>query len=376
MVGCGGSNAATDLKRLGRLNPPYEPCMRSVAEELQMRIIDSHFHWWPRPIFDRLCSRKEFPRAVVNNRGGYAYLRKSTDKTPLNTWAEWFDLDKQLAYMDTLGHEVDVVCSIGPFSIYFSDLPPDEGRDAAIEWNEYMAGAQRQYPDRLWASAAVPLTDTRMAIEVLDHAVGKLGLMGVNIPGSVGDDPRIDAERLEPFYARVEELGIPMFLHPTDAVFVEMLEGYNGALHLSLGRVIEVSVAASRLILSGLTERHPRLKVVLSHTGGALPYQSGRMDKNTRKANLPQPASAYMKRMYTDTVSPHAMGMKFAIDYYGIDHVMYGSDYPCWSPEEALNLLHTLGLSAEEQRKIFYENARRILGLREAGTPTVSAGVA
>jgi aminocarboxymuconate-semialdehyde decarboxylase len=341
-----------------------------------MRIIDSHFHWWPRPIFDRLCSRKGFPRAVVNNRGGYAYLRKSTDKTPLNSWAEWFDLDKQLEYMDTLGHQVDVVCSTGPFSIYFSDLSPGEGGDAAMEWNEYMAGAQRQHQGRLWASAAVPLTDTRTAIDVLDHAIGKLGLMGVNIPGSIGDDPRIDAERLEPFYARVEDLGIPMFLHPTDAVFVEMLEGYNGALHLSLGRVVEVSVAASRLILSGMMERHPRLKVVLSHTGGALPYQSGRMDKNTRKANLPQPVSTYMKRMYTDTVSPHAMGMKFAIDYYGVDHVMYGSDYPCWSPEEALKHLHALGLSAEDQRKIFFENARRILGLRGAGSPAVSAGVA
>jgi aminocarboxymuconate-semialdehyde decarboxylase len=341
-----------------------------------MRVIDSHFHWWPRPVFDRLCSRKGFPRAVVNNRGGYAYLRKSTDKTPLNSWAEWFDLDRQLAHMDALGDAVAVVCSTGPFSIYFSDLPADEGADAALEWNEYMAGAQRQYRERFWASAAVPLADTRIAIDVLDHAVGKLGLMGVNIPGSVGDDPHIDAERLEPFYARVEELGIPMFLHPTDAVFVEMLEGYNGALHLSLGRVIEVSVAASRLILSGLMERHPRLKVVLSHTGGALPYQSGRLDKNTTKASLPQPFSTYMKRMYTDTVSPHAMGMKFAIDYYGIDHVMYGSDYPCWSPKEALKHLDTLGLSAEDRQKVFHDNARRILGLRDAGTPAASAGVA
>jgi aminocarboxymuconate-semialdehyde decarboxylase len=341
-----------------------------------MRIIDSHFHWWPRPIFERLCNRKGFPRAVVNNRGGYSYLRKPTDKTPLSSWAEWYDLDKQLEYMDRLGHQVDVVCSIGPFSIYFSDLPPEEGRDAAIEWNEYMAGAQRQYPNRLWASAAVPLTDTRIAIEVLNHAVEKLGLMGVNIPGSIGDYPRIDAERLEPFYARVEELGIPMFLHPTDAVFVEILEGYNGALHLSLGRVIEVSVAASRLILSGVMERHPKLKLVLSHTGGALPYQSGRMDKNTRKANLPKPFSTYMKQMYTDTVSPHAMGMKFAIDYYGIDNVMYGTDYPCWSPEEALENLETLKLPPEVKQKIFYDNARHILGLRDADMPAVSDRVA
>lgn len=337
-----------------------------------MRIIDSHFHWWPRPFFEQLCKRKGFPRAAVNGQGGYDYLRNDHSDT-LRSWAEWFDLDRQLEYMDSLGHEIDVVCSIGPFSIYFSDLPPDEGRDAAMAWNEHMADAQRRYPGRVWASAAVPLTDTRIAIEVLDHAVGKLGLMGVNLPGSVGDDPRIDAERLAPFYARVEELGLPMFLHPTDAVFVDMLAGYNDALHLSLGRVIEVSVAAMRLILSGMMERHPRLKIVMSHTGGALPYQSGRMDKNTKKAALPQPVSTYMKRMFTDTVSPHSAGMKFAIDYYGIDNVMYGTDYPCWEPKETLRLLDELNLSAGDKQKLFYDNARRILNLHERGAALAAA---
>src|SRR5262249_50833887 len=290
----------------------------------------------------------------------------------LNSWAEWFDLDKQLEHMDGLGHQVDVVCSIGPFSVFFSDLPPEEGRDFAIQWNEEMAGAQRKYPGRLWASAAVPLVDTRIAIEVLDDAVNRLGLMGVNLPGSIGNDQRIDAERLEPFYARVEELGLPMFLHPTDAVFAEMLEGYDGALHLSLGRVVEVSVAAMRLVLSGLLERHPNLKLVMSHTGGALPYQSGRMDKNTPRAKLPKPASTYLKRMYTDTVSPHSAGMEFAIKYYGIDHVMYGTDYPCWDPATALKLLDELKLSKEDQEKLFYANARRILGLRDPAQPRPS----
>jgi aminocarboxymuconate-semialdehyde decarboxylase len=247
--------------------------------------------------------------------------------------------------------------------VFFSDLPPEEGRDFAIQWNEEMASAQRRYPGRLWASAAVPLVDTRIAIEVLDDAVGRLGLMGVNLPGSIGSDARIDAERLEPFYARVAELGLPMLLHPTDAVFVDMLDGYDGALHLSLGRVVEVSVAAMRLVLSGMMERHPNLKIVMSHTGGALPYQSGRMDKNSEKARLPRPASDYLKRMYTDTVSPHAAGMKFAIDYYGIDHVMYGTDYPCWDPATALKLLDELDLSKADKEKLFYGNARRILGL-------------
>ena len=74
----------------------------------------------------------------------------------------------------------------------------------------------------------------------MDDAVNRLGLMGVNLPGSVGEDARIDAERLQPFYAHCAKLGLPMFLHPTDVIFQDMLDGYDGALHLSLGRVIEV----------------------------------------------------------------------------------------------------------------------------------------
>jgi aminocarboxymuconate-semialdehyde decarboxylase len=228
-----------------------------------------------------------------------------------------------------------------------------------------MAGAQRKYPGRVWASAAIPLVDTTIAIEVLDDAINRLGLMGANIPGSIGRDPRIDAERLAPFYAHAQELDVPLFLHPTDAVFGDGLQGYGGALQLSLGRIIEVSVAASRLVFSGLMERYPNLRIVMSHTGGALPYQSGRMDKNGKNAKLPRPPSTYMKRMYTDTVTPHSMGMRFAIDYYGIDRVMYGSDYPCWDPATALALLDELNLSDADKDKLFYRNARRILGLRD-----------
>ena len=339
-----------------------------------MRIIDSHFHWWPRSIFDTLCKRTAYPLCERNGRGGYNYVGHQ-GRPSLNSWTEWFDLDRQLEHMDGLGHQVGVVCSIGPFSIYFSDLPPAEGRDAAMAWNAEMAGAQRKYPGRVWASAAVPLTDTKIAIEVLDHAILKLGLMGVNIPGSIGRDTRIDAERLAPFYARIEELGVPLFLHPTDAVFGEDLEGYGGALQLSLGRVIEVSVTASRLVFSGLMERHPNLKIVMSHTGGALPYQSGRMDKNGKAAKLPRPPSTYIRRMFTDTVSPHSMGMKFAIEYYGIDQVMYGSDYPCWDPATALALIDEIGLPQAEKDKLFYSNAQRILGLRDTTQANVREAV-
>ncbi|WP_105420682.1 MULTISPECIES: amidohydrolase family protein [Neorhizobium] len=329
-----------------------------------MKIIDSHFHWWPRSIFEPLLKREGFPKAVVNARGGYTYHGADGRRGTVASWKEWFDLDEQLAYMDSLGHDISVVCSIGPLSIYFSELSVEEGRDAALAWNEEMAWAQRRYPGRVWASAAIPMVDTRVAIEVLDDAVNRLGLMGVNLPGSVGKEGMIDDVRLEPFYERVAELGLPMFLHPTDAVFADVMQGYNDALHLSLGRVVEVSAAASRLILSGTMERHPGLKIVMSHTGGALPYQSGRMDKNSKTAGLTKPVSHYLHQMFTDTVSPHSAGQKFAIEYFGADNVMYGTDYPCWDPAVCLKLLDEIEMSAATQQKIFHDNAVRILGLK------------
>lgn len=328
-----------------------------------MHIIDSHFHWWPASVLKRLEARDGFPRADVNDRGGYTYTGANARAGTVASWAAWYDLEEQFAHMDGLGHSVDAVGSIGPLSIAFSELPREEGRDLALLWNEEMAGAQRRYPGRFFGSAAVPLSNVDDAIAVLDDALDRLGLVGANLPGSVGSDPGIDAERLEPFYAHAEARGVPLFLHPTDALFAEMLKGYNHALHLSLGRVVEVSTAAMRLVYSGMMERHPDLRIVLSHTGGALPYQSGRMDKNGKHAGLPKPPSDYMRRMFTDTVSPHAMGIRFAIDYYGIDHVMYGTDYPCWDPATCLALIEEIGLSDAEKRALFVTNARRILGL-------------
>lgn len=332
-----------------------------------MKVIDCHFHWWPPAYVDHLLKRRRHPLAERHGRGGFVYTRTAGAAPECFGSAIWFDLDRELELYDRLGHDVSVVSSIGPVSVHFSDLPPAEGRELAMLWNEEMARAQTQRRGRFWGTAAIPLVDTQIALDVLEHAIERLGLVGINIPGSIGGDPRIDAPRLEPFYARVAELGVPVFLHPTDAVFPSAMEGYDGALYLSLGRVVDVSTSGARLVLSGLMERHPALKVYISHTGGALPYQSGRMDKNSGKANLPHPPSRYLKRMVTDTTSPHALGVKFAIEYYGIDNVMYGSDYPCWEPEEAIRIVEQLQLAPAHLQKVFYSNAVRLFGLNGAG---------
>jgi aminocarboxymuconate-semialdehyde decarboxylase len=327
-----------------------------------MNVVDSHFHWWPRSIFEALCKRSGYPRAEHDGKGGFNYYRRADCTYVLPVWPAWFDLDDQFRYMDETGHHISGFGSIGPFSVHFSDLPKAEGKEAAIAWNEAMAEQTRLHPGRFWASAAIPFIDAATAVEVLDDAVLRLGLKGANVPGSVGDDPFIDAPRLEPFYARAEELGVPIFLHPTDALFADALAGYGGDLH-RMGRVVEVSVAASRLIFSGIMDRYPNLKIVMSHTGGALPYQAGRFDKNGTGSKLAEKPSWYLKRLYTDTVSPHTAGMKFAIEFFGADRVMYGSDYPCWDPKIALPLLEAVGLSPDDREKVLNGNARRILQL-------------
>jgi aminocarboxymuconate-semialdehyde decarboxylase len=329
-----------------------------------MRIVDSHFHWYPRSVFEELMGRKDFPKAEAKSNGGYN-VQLSPTETRTGAWGTWFDLDKLLAHENAQGYETDVVCSTGPISALFSEVDPALGLTLSQIWNDEMAGAQKKHAGHLWASAVVPLSDPKRAMDELERAIGKLGLIGVNVPGSIGRTGRIDDPKLEVFYDRVEELGIPIFMHPTDAAFEHILDGYDGALYNSLGRVIDVSVSTYRLVLSGIMERHPDLKVFVSHMGGALPYQAGRMDKNSGAAKLPRQPSEYLRRFYTDTVMPHAMGIKFALEFYGVDHVMYGDDYPCWNPEGALQVLKDCGLSAEDQEKVMNSNARRILGLKD-----------
>jgi aminocarboxymuconate-semialdehyde decarboxylase len=333
-----------------------------------MRAINTHFHWYPRSVFEALAKRGDFPRAVPTARGGYL-VSPHEGASRTDTWADWFDLDAMLGTMDAAGAKIGcdfgVVCTTGPFGAFFSETDAAHGLAYAQQWNDEMVGAVARHPGRVWASGVVPLQDPEKAVDELERLV-KLGLVGVNVPSSIGPRgaTRVDDPSLEDFYAAAERLGAMLFLHPTDVVFPQILDGYNGALYNSLGKVVEVSVAAYRLVLSGMMERHPGLKIYVSHTGGALPYQAGRMDKNSRAAKLPQDPSVYLRRMYTDTVQPHAMGLEFAIRFYGVDHVMYGDDYPCWNPKGAIAVLEQMGLPEEDRRRILHDNAVRVLGLK------------
>src|SRR5580692_9222937 len=267
-------------------------------------ILDSHFHWYPQVV-----------KRAINESRGLTRLHSS----------DWSDLDAQLQRMDDLGRRVDVISSTGPFAGLFTNTDPATSRRLTRLYNETMAEGQRQHPGRVWGTCVIPLLDTDDALAELEYSINTLGLVGVNVPGRIGATDNLDEPRLEAFYDRIEELGVPVLIHPNDEAFQPVLEGYDGA----------------------------------------LPFQAGRMDKNSGAAKLPQPPSAYLKRMYTDTVSPHTLGVAFAVEFYGADRVIYGSDYPCWDPDAALRIIDELDLDDDSYRKITDDNARRLYGIRD-----------
>ena len=344
-----------------------------------MRAVNSHFHWYPKSVFEALCRRTEAPRAKPDPQGGYE-VTPHEGVTRCDTWAAWFDLDAMLEHMDKaaenagIGGDFGVVCTTGPGGAFFSETDAASGFAFSQMWNDQIAGACRRYPGKVWGSGVVPMQDPKRCVDELERVM-KMGLVGANVPSTIGayGKTRIDDASLADFYATAEQLGAVLFLHPTDVVFPAICDGYNGALYNSLGKVIEVSIAAYRLVLYGIMERHPNLKVYVSHTGGALSYQAGRMDKNSKAAKLPMDPSVYLRRMYTDTVQPHALGLKYAIEFYGVEHVMYGDDYPCWNAPAALKVFNEIGLSNEDRQKILCDNARRILNLTEPSKHAVAA---
>jgi aminocarboxymuconate-semialdehyde decarboxylase len=324
-----------------------------------MNAVDTHIHWFPNAYYEFLAQRGAEPRTERDGDDAWFYVNGNRS---VRMWPEWFDLDMQFETVAGTGMEMTLVSSMGIHSD-LDGLPAAEAREGARIVNEAWADVQRRHPGRFFAAAAIPLQDTQLAIEELEYATATLDLRGASLPGSIAGEP-LDAPRLEPFYARAAELGVPLFLHPTDGVFVDVMEGYENRLYKSLGRVVDSSVAVLRLVLGGVFDRHPDLKLLHFHAGGVLPYAAGRLDKNARLSSLQAPPTEYLKRMWVDTAMPHPLTLEMALKFYGDDRVFYGSDNPCWNPLAALEALRSLDLEPQRLDAVLSGNAHALLDLR------------
>jgi len=207
----------------------------------------------------------------------------------------------------------------------------EEGLSRCQIQNDALAALARSRPDRVAALGAVPLQDPELAARELDGMMHAGVLSGVEVAASVrgaylGDD------RFEPFWDAAEAGGALVFVHPTTRGFdLAALGDYY--LWNTVGNPLETTVAAAHIIMAGVLERHPGLRVLLAHGGGALPALRGRLRhahgfQEQARSRLREPPEESLRRLYYDTLTHDPELLRSLVEYVGPEHVVLGSDYP------------------------------------------------
>ncbi|MFE6594156.1 amidohydrolase family protein [Streptomyces sp. NPDC057781] len=237
------------------------------------------------------------------------------------------DAAVRLAAMDAQGVDVQLVSPSPSHYHYWAD---EESAEKLYRLaNEATAAHCAKAPDRLRGLGLVPLQHPHHMMRALDHALAQ-GLAGVEIsshaPGRELSDPAY-----EPFWARAEETGTILFLHPFGCTLDERLDQWY--LSNTVGQPTENAVALSHLIFSGVLDRHPGLKLIAAHGGGYLPTHIGRADhawsaRADAGGGCAHPPSSYLKRLYFDSLVHDPYVLRELVRVAGAERVLLGSDFP------------------------------------------------
>jgi aminocarboxymuconate-semialdehyde decarboxylase len=313
-------------------------------------ITDYQAHWYPRSYLEALCRRTGAPRAEPAE-PGYLFHPRPGDVTA-RVREIYFDLDLHLE--DAAANGVDTIVSSPAFMGDVAAFEASEARELSLLLNEEYARAEREHPHRFVGLATLPLQDAAAAIEVLDDAAGRLGLRGVVVHSNI-DGRAICGEETWPVYARIEELGLPIVLHPTRSVGAAAYDPWGRAVDLSVGWMYDTAAAAYALIVSGTLDAFPKLVVLHPHLGGMLPFIAGRLRETEPyiKSAAAEPAHWYFRnRFWIDSVSADPGSLALAVEVYGIDRMVFGADVPYLGREAALAFVRD-NLDSEQARTVF-----------------------
>ncbi|GAB2756868.1 amidohydrolase family protein [Streptomyces bullii] len=278
------------------------------------------------------------------------------------------DAAVRLAAMDAQGVDIQLV-SPSP-SHYHYWAGPELARRVCRLANEGTAAHCAKAPDRLYGLGLVPLQHPGLAVESLDHALDQ-GLRGVEVsshaPGPAGTrEVELSDRRLAPFWARAEETGALVFLHPFGCTLDERLDQWY--LSNTVGQPTENAVALSHLVFSGVLDRHPGLKLIAAHGGGYLPTHIGRSDHAwlvRPDAQVPaRKPSSYLKRLYFDSLvhDPHVL--RELVRTAGAGQVLLGSDFPFdMGTDDPLGALRAADLPDADFHAVRGANAAALLNL-------------
>jgi aminocarboxymuconate-semialdehyde decarboxylase len=278
---------------------------------------------------------------------------------------QFSSIEKRLADMDRMGIDIQAITP-SPAQTYYS-AEPELGVATSRVINDNIADICGKYPDRFVGLGTVPFQAPAQAVAELDRLHKSLGLRGIEIATNVAGADLSEA-RFRPIFARAEELGLVLFMHPTG--FPEAGRFRDHYFTNIIGNPLDTTVAVHHLIFGGVLHDYPNLKLVLSHGGGYLPAYSGRIDHaasarpDTCECISHMPTT-YLKRLYFDTIVYTHPQLHYLVDQYGADHVLMGTDYPADMGEvDPIGFVESApGLDEAERRAILGRNAARLLNV-------------
>ena len=342
----------------------------------QRRIIDIHRHCLPGPSF----AFRGMARLILQKRIGW---KETNDYTVTKfkgissiVYPDLMDIDAQVRGQDEAG----ITKSILSFSMALETMAkalfvvPEQKLTRML--NNSIAAMTRKYPEKLDFMAIVnPFS--KNGVPECERCIDELGARGVNISTS-WNGKFLDSPALTPFWHFLEAKDVPVFLHPPQVpIGYKDMDAYK--LEEMVGRPFDTTMTVTRMIYAGVFDRHPRLNVVLPHMGGFLSMLDGRLDfgyrlgyKGLPSEQVPvckrKPSEYFLTNLHVDTMGFSPKGTRHVIDLFGIDRVLFGSDYAAVpiQPREHVDMVKGLGLSEQDEEKVLWKNAARLFHL--AGT--------
>jgi len=273
---------------------------------------------------------------------------------------------RRLREMDEQGIDVEAI-SINP-SWY--KLERDKVAEVVKINNETLAELCAAHPDRFVGFASLSLQFPDLAVQQLEHAIKKLGMRGAAIGGSVAGEEFSDA-KFHPVWAKAEELGILIFIHPQSTPELNNRFKGNGWLANTIGNPLDTTIALSHLIFEGTLDKFPGLKVCSAHGGGFLPSYAPRSDNCLRVApemdtgvKLKKRPTEYIRDMYYDTLVFTDEALRHLAHEVGVERLVIGTDHPIpWQADSINHVLNCPHFSDAQKRMMLGETAGKLLGI-------------
>ena len=289
-----------------------------------MPIIDFHNHFYPPAYLDALRAGPSAVQVTIDEDGNprIYYPGDYNIAVPGHR-----DIDYREQVLIAHGVDTQVLTLTTPGT--HVETPATAARLAALV-NDAFAEIRDTRRGRFTALATLPLNDPAASVRELDRACRQLHFPGAMLFSNV-NGAGLNEPQFWPIYELANDLGATLYIHPTHPVGVEAMTDFW--LMPLIGFPMDTTLAAAKLVFSGIPERFPRIRWALCHLGGAIPYLAERLDRGFEaftecRANIPRPPSTYLKQFYYDTVNFNPQAIQLAIDFAGIGHLVAGSDYP------------------------------------------------